>query len=67
MKVEFIKNEEQKSIGYKLIPEDESEQYQLNEIRNNYFFGSVSYDGREKGCEKFSGNLKFKFNSEWKE
>lgn len=62
MKIEFIKDDNDKTIGYKLIPENESEKYQINEIRNEYFFGSVKYAGREKGCSKFAGNLKFKFS-----
>jgi len=61
MKIEFIKDDNDKKIGYKLIPENESEKYQINEIRNEYFFGSVRYAGREGGCSKFAGNLKFKF------
>ena len=61
MRIELTKNDNNKTIGYKLIPENESEKYQINEIRNQYFFGSVKYDGREGGCSKFAGNLKFKF------
>tara|TARA_R100000734_G_C3300623_1_gene91310 strand:+ start:43 stop:231 length:189 start_codon:yes stop_codon:yes gene_type:complete len=61
MKLELIKNKENETTGYKLIPETETEKYNINEIRNNYFFGSVKYDGREGGCSKFAGNLKFKF------
>jgi hypothetical protein len=61
MKIEFIKDDNDKKIGYKLIPENESEKYQINEIRNQYFWGSVKYNGRENGCSKFAGNLKFKF------
>jgi hypothetical protein len=61
MRIEFTKDDNDKTIGYKLIPENESEKYQINEIRNQYFFGSVKYDGREGGCSKFAGNLKFKF------
>jgi hypothetical protein len=61
MKLELIKNKENKNTGYKLIPETKDEKYNINEIRNNYFFNSVLYDGRERGCKKFVGNLKFKF------
>ena len=62
MKLELIKNKENKITGYKLIPETEKEKFSINTLRNNYFFGSVEYDGREGGCTKFAGNLKFKFN-----
>jgi len=61
MKIEFTKDDNDKTIGYKMIPENESEKYQINKIRNQYFFGSVKYAGRENGCPKFAGNLKFKF------
>ena len=61
MKIQFIKDGDKKNIGYKMIPENESEKYQINEIRNNYFFGSVKYGGRENGCSKFAGTLKFEF------
>lgn len=61
MKIEFIKNDNDKTIGYKLIPENKSEKYQINKIRNQYFWGSVKYAGREGGCDEFAGNLKFKF------
>ncbi len=61
MKIEFTKDDNNKTIGYKMISENESEKYQLNKIRNQYFFGSVKYNGREEGCWKFAGNLKFKF------
>ena len=61
MKLELIKNKENKFTGYKLIPETEGEKNSINTIRTNYFYGSVDYDGREGGCDKFAGNLKFKF------
>tara|TARA_Y100001937_G_scaffold21521_1_gene30351 strand:+ start:790 stop:987 length:198 start_codon:yes stop_codon:yes gene_type:complete len=61
MKIEITKDKNKKTIGYKLIPETTHEKYQINELRNWYFFQKVEYDGREKGCSKFAGNLKFKF------
>tara|TARA_R100000329_G_scaffold49721_2_gene45798 strand:+ start:2109 stop:2306 length:198 start_codon:yes stop_codon:yes gene_type:complete len=61
MKIEFIKDENKKTKGYKLIPQTKSEKYQINEIRNWYYFQTVEYDGREGGCSKFAGKLRFKF------
>lgn len=61
MQIELIKTDNGKTTGYKLIPENTDEKYVLNELRNNYFFGEVNYDGRENGCSKFAGNLIFKF------
>jgi hypothetical protein len=59
MKIEFIK-EKNEITGYKLIPETTDEKYDINKVRNMYFMRKVRYDGREKGCSKFAGNLKFK-------
>jgi|TARA_R100000479_G_scaffold103635_1_gene51727 hypothetical protein len=61
MKIELIKDENKNTTGYKLIPETKSEKYQINEIRNWYFFHTVKYDGREGGCSEFAGSLRFKF------
>lgn len=46
MKLEITKNEEGKSIGYKLIAENLDEAKDLNFVRNVCFFSKFVYDGR---------------------
>ena len=51
MKIEFIKNNDDKRVGYKLISETEDDFLKMGAIRDMIFFGldgkEIVYDGRE--------------------
>ncbi len=51
MKIEFIYNDDEKRVGYKLIAETEDDFSKLGAIRDMIFFGmdekEIVYDGRE--------------------
>lgn len=51
MRIEFIHNEDDKRVGYKLISETEDDFLKMGAIRDMIFFGfdekAIVYDGRE--------------------
>lgn len=51
MKIEFIYNDDEKRVGYKLIAETEDDFNKLGAVRDMIFFGfddkAIVYDGRE--------------------
>ena len=63
MKVEITRDENHKAIGWSIEGETEEEKYIVNTIRNLQYGGfndtAIRYDGREGGCSKYAGKLKW--------
>lgn len=51
MKIEFIYNDDEKRVGYKLVAETDDDFNKLGAVRDMIFFGfnekAIVYDGRE--------------------
>jgi len=63
MKVKLTYNKDKRIIGYTMEGEIDDDKHIVNAIRDMHFFGLgdkvLVYNGREGGCDKWAGRLRF--------